>query len=122
MAGAQPHAGAERDPDRWALGTGSQPGARMRLVDAYCHGVLSGDLGLGAFEAQLPGTAAPRTTLFDSPTGFAVRRWCPPLLGLEPHCPPARYLARRRELGAYESARLLLRGTGITDYLVDTGE
>jgi len=91
-------------------------------VDAYCHGVLSGDLGLGAFEARLPGTAAPRTTLFDSPTGFAVRRWCPPLLGLEPHCPPARYLARRRELGAYESARLLLRGTGITDYLVDTGE
>ncbi|SCE44889.1 hypothetical protein GA0115240_163220 [Streptomyces sp. DvalAA-14] len=95
---------------------------RTRLVDAYCHGVLPGDLGLGAFEARLPGTAAPRTTLFDSPTGFAVRRWCPPLLGLEPHCPPARYLARRRELGAYEAARLLLRGTGITDYLVDTGE
>ncbi|WP_329130643.1 amidohydrolase [Streptomyces sp. NBC_01476] len=92
------------------------------LVDAYCHGVLPGDLGLGAFEAHLPGSAAPRTTLFDSPTGFAVRRWCPPLLGLEPHCPPARYLARRRELGAYEAARLLLRGTGITDYLVDTGE
>jgi hypothetical protein len=92
------------------------------LVDGYCHGVLSGDLGLGAFEAHLPGTAAPRTTLFDSPTGFAVRRWCPPLLGLEPHCPPAHYLARRRELGACEAARLLLRGTGITDYLVDTGE
>jgi hypothetical protein len=101
---------------------GAQPHPRAHLVDAYCHGVLPGDLGLGSFEAQLPGTAAPCTTLFDSPTGFAVRRWCPPLLGLEPHCPPARYLARRRELGAYESARLLLRGTGITDYLVDTGE
>lgn len=97
-------------------------GERGHLVDAYCHGVLHGDLGLGSFEARLPGTPAPRTTLFDSPTGFAVRRWCPPLLGLEPHCTPARYLARRRELGAYEAARRLLRGTGITTYLVDTGE
>ncbi|HEY3481106.1 MAG TPA: amidohydrolase, partial [Streptomyces sp.] len=97
-------------------------GDQAHLVDAYCHGVLPGDLGLGAFEAQLPGSAAPHTTLFDSPTGFAVRRWCPPLLGLEPHCAPARYLARRRELGAYEAARLLLRGTGIDTYLVDTGE
>lgn len=97
-------------------------GHPAHLVDAYCHGVLQGDLGLGAFEARLPGAPAPHTTLFDSPTGFAVRRWCPPLLGLEPHCSPARYLARRRELGAYEAARLLLRSTGISAYLVDTGE
>jgi hypothetical protein len=96
-------------------------GARGHLVDAYCHGVLQGDLGLGAFESWLPGAAAPRTTLFDSPAGFAVRRWCPPLLGLEPHCPPARYLARRRELGAYRATRLLLRGSGVTAYLADTG-
>lgn len=95
---------------------------RRHLVDAYCHGVLPGDLGIGSFEARLPGTAAPRTTLFDSPTGFAVRRWCAPLLGLEPYCAPVRYLARRRELGAYTAARLLLRGTGIRSYLVDTGE
>lgn len=97
-------------------------GAQMHLVDAYCHGVFPGELGIGAFERRLPGTAAPGTTLFDSPTGFAVRRWCPPLLGLEPHCPPAHYLARRRELGAYEAARLLLRGTLVSAYLVDTGE
>ncbi|NJP45678.1 amidohydrolase [Actinacidiphila epipremni] len=96
-------------------------GGRGLLVDAYGHGVEPGDLGIGAFEARLPGVAAPRTTLFDSPAGFAVRRWCPPLLGLEPHCTPARYLARRRELGAYEAVRLLLRGTGIGAYLVDTG-
>ncbi|MGW5350431.1 amidohydrolase [Streptomyces sp. NPDC004031] len=95
---------------------------RGHLVDAYGHGVHPADLGIGAFEAWLPGTAAPHTTLFDSPAGFAVRRWCPPLLGLEPHCAPARYLARRRELGAYESVRRLLRGTGVDTYLVDTGE
>ncbi|MFF8946202.1 amidohydrolase family protein [Streptomyces sp. NPDC014864] len=94
------------------------------LVDQYCHGVLRTELGLGTFEARLArteGPPAPGTTLFDTQTGFAVRRWCPPLLGLEPHCPPARYLARRRELGVLETGRRLLRGSGITTYLVDTG-
>ncbi|MEV4938462.1 amidohydrolase family protein [Streptomyces zaomyceticus] len=98
------------------------------LVDQYCHGVLRTELGLGTFEAhlgaQLGGsTALPAagTTFFDTQTGFAVRRWCPPLLGLEPHCPPARYLARRRELGAAEAGRRLLRASGIATYLVDTG-
>ncbi|MEU9337493.1 amidohydrolase family protein [Streptomyces sp. NPDC048290] len=94
------------------------------LVDQHCHGVLRTELGLGTFETQLARTAgppAPGTTLFDTQTGFAVRRWCPPLLGLEPHSPPARYLARRRELGVLESGRRLLRGSGITTYLVDTG-
>ncbi len=96
--------------------------AQAHLVDAHCHGVYPGDLGLGSFEARLPGAAAPGTTLFDSPTGFALRRWCPPLLGLEAHCAPARYLARRRELGAYEATRRLLRGAGIAAYVLDTGE
>ncbi|WOX25081.1 amidohydrolase family protein [Streptomyces solicathayae] len=94
------------------------------LVDQYCHGVLRTELGLGTFEAHLGRTAgppAPGTTFFDTQTGFAVRRWCPPLLGLEPHCPPARYLARRRELGVLESGRRLLRASGISTYLVDTG-
>ncbi|GGX79489.1 amidohydrolase family protein [Streptomyces minutiscleroticus] len=94
------------------------------LVDQYCHGVLRTELGLGTFEAHLArteGPPAPGTTFFDTQTGFAVRRWCPPLLGLEPHCPPARYLARRRELGVLETGRRLLRGSGITTYLVDTG-
>ncbi|MCX4833279.1 amidohydrolase [Streptomyces sp. NBC_01016] len=94
------------------------------LVDQYCHGVLRTELGLGTFEAHLgrgEGPPAPGTTFFDTQTGFAVRRWCPPLLGLEPHCPPARYLARRRELGVVEAGRRLLRGSGITTYLVDTG-
>lgn len=95
-----------------------------RLVDQYCHGVLRTELGLGTFESHLaPAGAAPAagTTFFDTQTGFAVRRWCPPLLGLEPHCPPARYLARRRELGVLETGRRLLRASGITTYLVDTG-
>ncbi|PCG81480.1 amidohydrolase, partial [Streptomyces sp. WZ.A104] len=94
------------------------------LVDQNCHGILRTELGLGTFEARLtaaPAPAAPGTTFFDTQTGFAVRRWCPPLLGLEAHCPPARYLARRRELGVAETSRRLLRATGVTAHLVDTG-
>ncbi|MGW7552146.1 amidohydrolase [Streptomyces rimosus] len=97
------------------------------LVDQYGHGVLHGDLGLGAFEAHLAaasgghGPAPAGTTFFDSWTGLGVRRWCPPLLGLEAHCPPARYLARRRELGAYRATRLLLRGSGIATFLLAAG-
>ncbi len=94
------------------------------LVDQHCHGVVTGQLGIGSFEPYLTeahAAAAPGTTYFDTQTGFAVRRWCPPLLGLEAHCPPAHYLARRRELGGYESARLLLGGSGIGTFLVDTG-
>lgn len=94
------------------------------LVDQYCHGVLRTELGLGTFETHLaPAASLPAagTTFFDTQAGFAVRRWCPPLLGLEPHCPPARYLARRRELGVVESGRRLLRASGIAAYLVDTG-
>ncbi|WP_412078360.1 amidohydrolase family protein [Streptomyces xanthophaeus] len=94
------------------------------LVDQYCHGVLRTELGLGTFETQLVHSAGPPaagTTFFDTQTGFAVRRWCPPLLGLEPHCAPARYLARRRELGVAETARRLLRGSRVAAYMVDTG-
>ncbi len=94
------------------------------LVDQHCHGVVRATLGIGSFEPYLSeshAAAAPGTTYFDTQTGFAVRRWCPPLLGMEPHCPPAHYLARRRELGTYETTRLLLRGSGISTFLVDTG-
>ncbi|WP_455354985.1 amidohydrolase family protein [Streptomyces sp. SYSU K217416] len=94
------------------------------LVDHHCHGVLRGDPEPAVFEAFLTESdapAAPGTTYFDTQLGFAVRRWCPPVLGLEPHCPPERYLARRRELGGQEATGLLLRSCGIAEFLVDTG-
>ncbi|KUJ68380.1 amidohydrolase [Streptomyces albus subsp. albus] len=94
------------------------------LVDQHCHGVLRADPSDERFEALLTESdapAAPETSFFDTQLGFAVRRWCPPLLGLYPHCPPERYLARRRELGAAEVNRRLLRAAGIADFLVDTG-
>lgn len=94
------------------------------LVDHHCHGVLRGELDAATFAAHLTeadGPPAAGNTFFDTQTGFAVRRWCPPLLGLPAHCPPDRYLARRRELGPAETRRRLLAATGIGTYLVDTG-
>ncbi|WP_407548785.1 amidohydrolase family protein [Streptomyces sp. Pv4-95] len=94
------------------------------LVDHHCHGVLRREPDPGTFAALLTESdrpAAAGTTFFDTQTGFAVRRWCPPLLDLPAHCPPDRYLARRAELGPDETRRRLLGATGIGAYLLDTG-
>ncbi|RLU78197.1 amidohydrolase [Streptomyces griseocarneus] len=99
-----------------------QPGPA--LVDHHCHGVARSPLTAEQFAAYLTESdapAAPGTTFFDTQLGFALRRWCPPLLGLPEHCPPADYLARRAELGTKEALRRLLGATGIGDFLVDTG-
>ncbi len=60
------------------------------------------------------------TTFFDSMLGLAIRRWCAPVLGLEPHVAAEDYLARRRELGA-DASRLLVASAGIDTFLIDTG-
>lgn len=106
-------------PAAGPLGTGALP-----LVDQHCHGVVRGDLGLAGFESYLTESdapAAPGTTYFDSQLGFAVRRWCAPLLDLDAHSPPALYVARRRDIGAAAVTRTLLRASGIRAFLVDTG-
>jgi predicted TIM-barrel fold metal-dependent hydrolase len=94
------------------------------LVDHACHGVRRDELTRGRFELLLGESgspAPPGTTHFDTPIGAAVRRWCAPVLGLEPHAPPAVYLSRRAELGAAEVNRLLLEAAGVSVFLVDTG-
>ncbi|MEU2158256.1 amidohydrolase family protein [Streptomyces sp. NPDC019396] len=94
------------------------------LVDHHCHGVLRREPDVDSFVSYLTESDAPApsgTSFFDTQLGFAVRRWCPPLLGLEAHCPPDRYLRRRRELGHEEVTRRLLEASGTGTYLVDTG-
>ncbi|MBF8190847.1 amidohydrolase family protein [Nonomuraea sp. K274] len=93
------------------------------LVDHHCHGVRRDDLSRAEFELLINeggSPAPPGTTHFDTPFGAALRRWCAPLLDLEPHAPPAVYLARRAELGAGEVNRRLLAGAGVVAFLVDT--
>jgi hypothetical protein len=50
-----------------------------------------------------------------------VRRWCAPLLDLEPSAPAGRYLQRRAELGPQEVTRRLLRAAQVEAWLVETG-
>jgi predicted TIM-barrel fold metal-dependent hydrolase len=97
---------------------------RLALIDHHCHGVVTAPLdrpGVEALLTEAPGPAPPGTSMFDSPLGFAVRRWCGPLLDLEPSAPAGRYVQRRADLGPDEVNRRLLRAAGVDAWLLDTG-
>ena len=94
------------------------------LIDDHCHGVVTGDLDRTAFERMLSESFDPPpegTSQFDSPFGLVVRRWCAPVLDLDPFVSPDDYLARRSELGADEVARRFLAEAGLESLLIDTG-
>jgi predicted TIM-barrel fold metal-dependent hydrolase len=96
----------------------------MRLIDHHCHSVVREDLTDAAFASLLTESdrpPAPGTSPWDSALGLAVRRWCAPVLDLDPYAPAADYLARRRALGASESTRRLLGAAGLDACFVDTG-
>ncbi len=95
--------------------------ASQPLVDHHCHGVLrgGGDLAAGLNEAD--GAAVADDLPLDSLAGLALRRWCPPLLGLAPHAPVSDYRERRDELGGDEVNRRFLGASGLAALCVDTG-
>jgi predicted TIM-barrel fold metal-dependent hydrolase len=96
----------------------------LRLVDHHVHGALRGDVDRGVLESMLTESDRPVPswmTQFDSQLGFAVRRWCAPVLGLEPHAPAEEYVACRRRLGHAEVTRRLLSASGIARFLLETG-
>lgn len=96
----------------------------LGLIDHHCHGVVTQELDRGSFEALLtesPWPPAPGTSMFDSQLGFAIRRWCAPVLGLAPSAPAGDYLTARAALGAAEVTRRLLRASQADAWLVDTG-
>jgi predicted TIM-barrel fold metal-dependent hydrolase len=96
----------------------------LRLVDHHVHGARTGEVDAAAFEAgfsESPWLPPAGTTHLDSQLGFAVRRWCAPVLGLPPHVEATAYLARRQELGALEVTRRLLAASGVGWFLVETG-
>ncbi|HEY7813275.1 MAG TPA: amidohydrolase family protein [Nakamurella sp.] len=95
------------------------------LIDHHVHGCFTGDLDRAAFEESLneasPDPIPPFMTQFDSQLGFAVRRWCAPRLGLDPHAGADEYWSRRAELGSVGTAKALLPAAGVSEWLVDTG-
>jgi predicted TIM-barrel fold metal-dependent hydrolase len=96
----------------------------LRLVDQHLHAVLPGALARPEFEGFLTESdrpPPPGTTQFDSQLGFAVRRWCGPILDLDPAVSPGTYLARRNSLPGTGVTGRLLSSAGCTAMLVDTG-
>jgi hypothetical protein len=96
----------------------------LGLVDHHVHPALATELDAAEFEELITESDRPvpaGLTQFDSQLGMAIRRWCAPLLGLEPFAAPAAYLAQRFALGGDEVTRRLLRASGISHFLVDTG-
>lgn len=94
--------------------------AQVPLIDHHVHGVVPDELDRAAFEALLSEGGAAAGT-FDSPLGFAVRRWCAPVLDLEPFAAADEYLQRRSGLGAAEVTRRFLQAAEVGMWLVDTG-
>jgi len=99
--------------------------AELRLVDHHAHGAFTVDLPRAEFEIHLneasPEPVPDWLTHFDSQLGFAIRRWCAPLLDLPPHAPADEYWRRRTELGHAEVTGRFLRAAGVSDWLLDTG-
>jgi uncharacterized protein len=96
----------------------------LALIDHHVHGVVTGDLDRAEFEllmTEASGPPAPGTTMFDSQLGFTMRRWCAPVLDLEPSAAAEDYLRCRAELGTAEVNRRLLTAAGVGQWLVDTG-
>ena len=96
----------------------------LPLVDHHCHGLFPVDLDDERLADSLSEAFAPApagTNHWDKPVALSLRRWCAPLLDLEPFCAPADYAERRRAIGAEEVNRRFLAAAGIGTYVVDSG-
>jgi len=112
------------DPSPAASGLLESGLGTLPLVDHHVHPALAAETGEAEFEQLITESDRPLPaglTQFDSQLGVAIRRWCAPVLDLEPFAGPADYLARRSALGAAEVTRRLLRATGTAHFLLDTG-
>lgn len=97
----------------------------LQLVDHHVHGCFAGPLSRAALEESLnegsPDPIPPWMTQFDSPLGFAIRRWCAPVLELGAHTGADEYVAARSSLPTEELSRRLLPLAGVATWVVDTG-
>ncbi len=97
----------------------------LPLLDHHVHGCFTEDLSRSEFEQAInegsPDPVPSFMTQFDSQLGFALRRWCAPLLGLKPHASADEYWAARRERSPGELNRLFLGQAGVHHWIVDTG-
>jgi hypothetical protein len=96
----------------------------LPLIDHHVHSVLPGAVPEPEFERFLTESdrpAAAGTSRFDSQLGFALRRWCGPVLGLASSVEASVYIGYRNSMSETGPAELLLSGAGCSHLLVDTG-
>jgi predicted TIM-barrel fold metal-dependent hydrolase len=97
----------------------------IEVIDHHVHGTFNKAVDRAGFEAAInEGSTDPVPsfmTQFDSPLGLSIRRWCAPLLGLEPLASADDYWVRRSEFGPDELARTMLPAAGVARWIVDTG-
>jgi predicted TIM-barrel fold metal-dependent hydrolase len=118
-------------PDVFAGVAGEVPDAlahhlrAIALIDHHVHGTFNEPVDRADFEAAINEGSTDRVpsfmTQFDSPLGLSIRRWCAPLLGLEPLASADEYWARRSECSPAELAGVMLPAAGVSRWLVDTG-
>jgi uncharacterized protein len=97
---------------------------QLALVDHHVHGAATeplDDLTIQSMLTEAVTPAPPGTTMWDTQLGFTLRRWCAPVLDLEPSAPAAQYVARRAELGPAEVNRRFLAASQVQAWLVDSG-
>ncbi|MGH3294493.1 MAG: hypothetical protein ACRDP7_22090, partial [Trebonia sp.] len=95
--------------------------AAQPLVDHHCHGLLRSGGDVAGLLNEADGAATAAGMPFDSLAGLALRRWCPPLLGLPPHASAESYQERRAALGWDEVSSRFLGASGLAALCVDTG-
>lgn len=110
----------EQMPTRLAEAIRSMP-----LVDHHVHGCFTLPIARAGFEEAInegsPDPIPSFMTQFDSQLGFAIRRWCAPLLGLAEHADADAYWAARSALPPAELNRLFLPRAGVGHWIIDTG-
>ena len=97
----------------------------MPLVDHHVHGCFAGPLTRTEFECSIneasPEPMPAGLSAFDSQIGFAIRRWCAPVLSVPAHSDAGAYWARRQQLGDRAVAAAMLGAAGVDRWLIDTG-
>ena len=97
---------------------------QLPLLDHHVHGVFKSDPTIEQFANMITESDRQPKSLelaMNSQVGFATRKWCSPLIDLPAHADAQAYFDRRMQLGAEEVNRRMLKASGITYSLIETG-
>ena len=94
------------------------------LIDHHVHSLLDREITFKEFEnflTESPFDAPAGSSHLFSQVGFALRRHCAPVFGLEAHIGALDYFKLRSQLGREKVAKMLLRNSNVSHSLIDTG-